>query len=362
MVLERLPDTGDVRSDELRRMRRSLAERPEDLALAIDLATRYIRLGRARSDPRYYGWAQSALANWWEEADPPVPVRVLRAVIRQYRHDFAGALEDLEEVNRRDPRNAQAWLSRSVIHHVLGEHALALQSCRPLSRLVSAPIAAACIAGAAAYAGEAGRSYELLRATLDASRDVASGDEAWALSVLAEIAVALGRDEDALEHVRRAQASGRRSATLLAIQADILLDQGRTEEVVDMLAGETGTDALLLRLAIAEKRAGSSEWEEHAQELEARMAATRARGDDPHYRSEARFQLELREDPARALARAAEGWHRQKEYEDARLLLEAALAAGQPDAAMPVVERLEADGTEHARLRPLVERVRAALQ
>ena len=64
--------------------------------------------------------------------------------------------------------------------------------------------------------------------------------------------------------------------------ADFLLDAGRHAEVVALLDGDTRNDALLLRLAQAEKAlsATSERFRLHAGWLADRFAAARRRGDD----------------------------------------------------------------------------------
>jgi hypothetical protein len=63
-------------------------------------------------------------------------------------------------------------------------------------------------------------------------------------------------------------------------------------------------------------------------ELAARFDATRRRGDTVHRREEARYALEVENDPARALGLARANFAVQKEPADARLLADAARAAG----------------------------------
>ena len=113
-VLERLPLAAtDPVVRELQGLRRQLVAQPDDLDLALQVARRNIEIGRSEADPRYYGYAQAALAPWWEQMPPPSEVLLLRAVLRQNRHDFAGALTDLQQVLVVRPRHAQAL---SLIH------------------------------------------------------------------------------------------------------------------------------------------------------------------------------------------------------------------------------------------------------
>jgi hypothetical protein len=105
LVLDRMPAAGDDLTRQLRDRRAALARNPDNLELALSLAAGYVRLGRREADPRYDGYAQAALAPWWNLAAPPIPVLLLRATLAQRRHDFAGALADLERVLAQAPRH-----------------------------------------------------------------------------------------------------------------------------------------------------------------------------------------------------------------------------------------------------------------
>ncbi len=61
----------------------------------------------------------------------------------------------------------------------------------------------------------------------------------------------------------------------------------------------------------------------------------------------------------RALQLARENWAEQREPADARVLLEAALAAGEPAAAAPVQAWLADSGLESVALRALAARLKA---
>ncbi len=359
-VLERLPAPRDAGTRDLRRLRAELDEDPSNLELALRLARRYIEVSRAESDPRYQGYAQAALSPWWDLRDPPTDVLVLRATLRQSRHDFDGALADLSAVLAAEPRNAQAWLTRAVILQVQGRYAEAVASCSQLSRLASPLVTAACVADAASRNGHAAESYELLRGALDQAPDADAGVRLWALTILAELAERRGDPRAAERHFRQALALDLRDGYLLGAYTDFLLDRGRAAEVRDLLADEVRADGLLLRLALAEQRLDDPDLAEHVAMLRARFDASRMRGDALHRREEARFALHLLGEPERALRLAKENWRVQREPWDARLVLEAALAAGAAAAAAPVVEWLEEVRLEDVRIGPLIRRLEAA--
>ncbi|MDQ2694168.1 MAG: hypothetical protein M3Z21_02095, partial [Pseudomonadota bacterium] len=74
-------------------------------------------------------------------------------------------------------------------------------------------------------------------------------------------------------------------------------------------------------------------------------------------RDQARAALHLLRRPDEALDLALRNWAVQREPWDARLVLEAALAAGNPAAAGPVLEWLKETGLEDARLAALMQRI-----
>lgn len=360
-VLEQLPvSLLDPRLRELAALRAALRQHADDVGLASRLAARYIEEGRRASDPRFYGYAQGALAPWWQTAEPPTPVLVLRATIRQHDHDFPGALADLASALRADPDNAQAWLTQAVVQQVRGEYAAARDSCLAVLQLAHPLVAVTCLSSVDSLHGAAAKSYDRLSRALVQHPADNEAERRWALTTLAEIAARRGEPERAEAHYRAALSLEGRDDYLLGSYADFLLDQGRAAAVRELLADATRVDALLLRLALADKALQTAALAANVQALHDRFAAARLRGDTVHRREEARFALELVGDPARALQLARDNWDVQREPWDARILLEAALASGDSAAAKPAVEFLNRVGLEDVTLAALAKRLQQA--
>ncbi|MEM7586659.1 MAG: hypothetical protein AAF560_24940 [Acidobacteriota bacterium] len=357
-VLERLP-TGlsqDPQLRDLRQLRDRLTQDPDNLELALEIARSYISLARAEGDPRYQGYAQAALAPWWQEPQAPAEVLMLRATIRQNGHDFEAALQDLERLLRARPHDSQAWLTRAVILQVQGRFAEAYESCWPLQRS-NRLLATACLAGAAGSSGHAASSYDMLQRALAKSPHAAYEDQLWALTSLADLALRLGRHEAAEAHFEAALALEVRDIYLLSAYADFLLDRDRPQEVLDLLADEVRSDALLLRLTLAESRLGSAMLGQHVTLLADRFAQSRRRGDTLHLGAESRFLLHLRGAPAEALQLARQNWRLQREPVDARRVLEAALAARDRAGAQTVIAWLDETRLEDVRLAELAHQI-----
>lgn len=357
-IIERLPAVVNATLSGLAPWRERLQAAPQDPVAATELARRYVELGRAEADPRYYGYAEAALQPWWDLPQPPPAVWILRATLRQARHQFELALQDLEGLLRLESRNAQAWLTRAVILQVRGEYAEARRSCARLLRLAEPLVVAACTGSVLGLQGQGEAASQLLQQALQGSPQANVQLRLWALTVLAELAARRADDRAAERHFREAFALGVRDSYLLGAYADWLLDRGRDEEVRRLLRDETRTDGLLLRLALAERRLGAAGYGGHVADLQARFDASRRRGDDLHLREWARVNLELLDRAEAALALAQRNWAVQREPWDARLVLEAALAAGKPEAAGPVLEWLAQTGLEDVYLAQLSGRLK----
>jgi tetratricopeptide (TPR) repeat protein len=357
-VLERLPVASGGPGGELGVQRAALARRPDDLRLAWPVARAYVELGRREADPRYDGYAQAALAPWWDLEEPPAPVLILRATLHQRRHDFPQALADLDRVPTGSSFHPQALLTKATILGVQGKADQALLACEELAGGVDRVVAAACAAGAKGLGGKAREGYELLGHALEAAPDMEPENRGWALTLLAELAMQLGERERAERHFGEALTLGARDPYLLGAYADFLLGEDRAAEIIPLLAEKTRIDPLLLRLALAERALGHPDLERHVAMLEARFAAARRRGDAVHLREAARFALHLQDRPDGALEMALANFEVQREPWDARLVLEAALAASRPAAAAPVLEWLGQSGLEDARIEPLMRRLR----
>jgi len=76
-----------------------------------------------------------------------------------------------------------------------------------------------------------------------------------------------------------------------------------------------------------------------------------------HEQEESRFALHVLDDPARALKLAVSNWQVQRETRDARVVLEAALATRDRDAAQPVLGWIRESGIEDVTLRNLVHQL-----
>jgi hypothetical protein len=143
-----------------------------------------------------------------------------------------------------------------------------------------------------------------------------------------------------------------------AAYADLLLDHDRLRDVRDLLGTDPSqADATLLRPRLRparsamESRCSPAIW--------SNASPRRASGDRTHLREQARFALEVEQDAARALDLAQRNFSVQREPADARVLLEAALAADDVHATQPVLDWFRETGIDVPRLQSLAQQARA---
>ncbi len=353
LVLERLPQRSSAQSRELARLRAAATAAPADFDAAVALADAYYAVARADGDPRYLGYAQAALARWWRDADAPTPVLVSRATILQSNHEFDRALADLDRALAREPRNGRALLVRATVRTVQGRFAEARADCPRLYGIAPELYVFACVAAIDSVNGQAAAASAMLARGLAALPAGDAGGRAFGESLAAEIAHRRD-DAQAERHFRAALAADPRDLYTLGAYSDWLLDHGRASDVPRLVQDDTRVDALLLRLALAQRALGAPEATASIATLRARFAASRARGDTVHRREEARFALWLDDDPRRALELARANWNVQREPADLRILAEAAVAARDADAMRTVRDWIAQTGLEYAAVAALV--------
>jgi predicted Zn-dependent protease len=236
---------------------------------------------------------------------------------------------------------------------VQADYASAARECAALADRASALAATGCSAFVEATTGNTESAYQRLAESLRRQPDASDMVRLWTLTRLAEMASRLGQAAAAERHFRDALALRITDNFLLAACADFLLEQGRAAEVVDLLKDHQRSDTLLLRLAVAERQLKLPAAKQHEQALAERFAAAALRGERLHLSEGAQFLLDVKQQPKAALAAAVENWKAQREPRDAKVLLEAAVAAGDPQAAAPALRWLEETRFESEHLRRL---------
>jgi Tfp pilus assembly protein PilF len=339
--LQEVPSAADPKVAQMRSLRARLDAAPQSLDAAIRLADSYIDYSRQIGDAHYAGYAEAVIGPWLAGAAPPAGVLLTEATILQYRHQFDAARELLQATLKLDARNAQAWLTLATLDMVQGRYGTARKDCAQVMNTAGLELGGACLGNVLSYTGQARQSLALLRQSALSGDRVSATYQAWIDGLIAEAAERLGDWPLAEAHYRSALQRLPQDNFLLVAYADFLLDRGRPGDVLPLLADHAQSDTAFLRLALAQAALRSPDAPRYAWMMAARFEALRQRGSDYFGREEARFALQLQRDPETALDMAKRNWAVQRAPWDARVLLEAALAAHQPRAADAVVVFIE---------------------
>ena len=316
--------------------------------VAIPLAQFYIQQSRLSGDLRFLGYAEAVLAPWMKQSPPNPDVLVLQATLQQSRHEFSASLATLDQTLLVRPADAQALLIRATVLRVLGRYAEAGAACGQFSRLVEPRLAALCIQGLRGLNGHLESAYSSLSQL--STQGWLSSEKSWLYSELGEMAVRLGRNEEAERWFQHDLDLAPTDFYARAAYADLLLRQGRPRDALSLLRGQESYEPLLLRIAIAQRQLHDAALEQSSTRLRAAFTAELQRGEAVHRREQARFLLEVEDQPDLSLAAALENWRVQHEPDDVLVLVQAANAAGKPEAAAPAISFVQAQGQSDIRV------------
>lgn len=352
-VIEVLPAAVGSRAEE-RRLRQQLAQNPRSEQVAVLLARRYLERARSDGDPRYAGQALAALRAWADPIEAPDQVLLLQATVQQFVHEFEPAAANLERLVNRQPGLAQAWLTLATVRRVQGRYALSDQACEGLAKTGESLYAAACRAENDSLQGRHGRARETLAAQSIHHRN-SRAVQNWLLTTSAENEVRAGAPGEAEKQYRRALSASQDPYTALSF-ADFLLHRRQWTQVLEVLAAQPRSDAVLLRRAIAGVQSGSAQGSLDAKEMRERMllAGQRPQARVAHARERAMFALWIDKSPREALELARENVRHQREPLDLLVLVEAALASRDADAVRAAGELARSMGLRDKRIDALL--------
>ena len=344
MVLAELPVGARHESATARSLTRSR------LDVALPLAQFYVSRSRAGGDLRYLGYAEAMLQPWLQQSPVPPEVLVLEATILQSRHAFGPALQQLDTALQLQPDNAQAWLTRATVQRVLGRYDEAMASCAQLASRADAGITSLCQQSIAGLSGNLRPAYTVLVAL--AQQQLAIEARAWRCSELGEMAERLGDDEAAEHWFTEGLQLAPEDFYMRAARADLLLRHHRAAETLKLLAGYESMEPMLLRIVIAQQMLGDNRSTQDRALLSSAFEIEQQRGEAVHRREQARFLLDVEQQPATALAAAQENWRVQREPDDVLILLRSAQAAHSAQAAAPALQFIREQRLEDVRLDP----------
>lgn len=360
-VLQQVPADSDPTVRDMKSLRKALDADPTRFAAADRLARAYIDFGRELGDAHYAGYAEAVLAPWLVK--PPVPTMALvdEATILQYRHQFPEARAQLKLALAQEANNAQAWLTLATLDMVQGDYPSATHDCSQVAASGGFVLGIACVGNLRSYLGQAQQSLTMLTQIAGDAPSLTAPFKAWVQGLLAETAERLGDWSQAEDHYRKALALTPKDNFLLVAYADFLLDRNRPEEVLTLLRESSQSDTAFLRLALAKAALHSPDLAQYTWMMGARFEALAQRGSDYFGREQVRFALYLQHNAPLALDLAQRNWQVQRAPWDARVYLEAAAAAHQPQAASAVLAFVRDTKLQDPVIEPLARQLQAQM-
>lgn len=334
-VIEALPGANGSRRDD-RRLRQQWSTQPDNAALAVALAKRYLERARQFGDPRFAGQAFAALQAWPDATSAPDEVLLMLATLQQYVHEFDAAAANLERLVHRRPGAVQAWAILATVRRVQGRLDASQQACAGLDAAGAPFHSRACAAENSGLRGEFEAARGIFR-TLLATPGVAAATRNWLFTSLAELEARAGNAAAAEAAYRMALQATPDGYTLLAL-VDHLLHQWRAAEALALLKDQARSDAVLLRLAIAGTRSNTAAGRSDARELRERFEQANLRPLERgrHEREQAMFALWVEAQPQRSLELARHNVRAQREPADLLVFAQAAHALGSREALLEI--------------------------
>jgi hypothetical protein len=207
------------------------------------------------------------------------------------------------------------------------------------------------------HRGAAGGAYRKLLSMRDRADDMDPRQRREIELTLADISMRLGDDEKARQHYDQALSATDADAYTLLTFADFLLEQHEYGQVIALFERHPEYADLLLRAALASRVTKAANARQLSQRLREQYAAHQRRGDFVPTRDYARFLLDVEDKASAALDAALFNWNSQREPADALIVVRAAIAAGKPAAAAPIVTFVRERGLEDVRLARLLAQI-----
>lgn len=309
---------------------------PQEL---LQQANRYLIKASLPGQAGLYGFAEATLKPLVNKQTVDTEVLLAWARLQQHQHAFSAALAALDEVLQQDPSNISGNLLAARIYLIQQNYDGARKACMRLLGSADLFTTSACALEVASYNGELEASYKQLAQLVD--RQGLPDDERapWATQMLADMATRLGKSKAAAQWLDQ-QLTGA-DVSYLAQWADAQLAIDAPKRVLAHLqpiveAAPAMDDALLLRLAKAEKTLGGSHWQPLLAE---RVKLREMRQDTQHASELADYYLHIDPKPEKALYWARLNWQSAREPADEQLLREA--------------EKMTRDGKSRAVTRPI---------
>lgn len=304
----------------------------QDAATIVALANAYLAQAALPGQSRLYGLAQAALKPLIEKSliennTTDKNLWLAWAQVQQHQHNFVIAQQALENVLQQDPANINANLLAARIYVIQENPLAARNACLKLLGSADLFTVTACSLEANTYLnpGDLGSSYQQLKQLINSQGLPSDERGTWVIQMLADMAM---RNKDpAAAASWLEQRLQNASVNYLSQWADAQLALNNAAQVIQHLAKVINNapemdDALLLRLALAEKKINSIDnvWQN---KLTERVVLREQRQDNLHANEMTVYYLDIKPNPVKALYWAKINIVSAREAHDKELLARA---------------------------------------
>ena len=334
LAVQGLP--GNSGLQELQTLRERLQMQPDNVELASQFAEQALKTFRTNGEPRYLGYARSAITTWWDDTSPPEEIWLLRGRILQTNHEFIAAAKDLSRFIKQHHGNTEALLLLADAYRRSGNINLAKHSCLNLAVNGNSLLAKLCAIEVRLSLGEYKMALKHSELLISEVKALPKNERDWAYAVLAEIATANEKHEIAIEYYELTEISAESNLVTKLNYADSLIALERYSEAKVLFENNSSSVAVLQRLARIEKgeqkNSASLKIPKHnlSNELFKRLHDPVLDADD-YLREKAIYYSYLDLKPQKALHFARLNWKSQKAWEDTELLLLTSKAVGEKE-------------------------------
>jgi thioredoxin-like negative regulator of GroEL len=298
----------------------------QDPIKALATAQAYLQHAMQPGQSNLYGQAQAVLAPIMANNPSSSDLWLTWAQVLQHQHQFTQAQQALERVLVREPHQVSANLLAARLALIRGNVPLAKRQCLSLLGHGDLITISACSLEAASYANAQALQASYTQLAQMTSTGLGDDPEGfWIHQILADMALRLGDAQAALGWLTPMPAQA--SVSQWSQWADAQLALQREQDLLQTLGAlvrnvSDQDDALLVRLALAEKRlaTGDTQWQ---QLISAKIRLREARGDTQHAADLCLFYLDIQPDAQKALAWAEQNYQQAQEPADQKLLARA---------------------------------------
>lgn len=269
---------------------------------------------------RLQGMLKTRLATLYKQ-NPTPQVGYLYARVLQKEHLFNEAINVANQVLAIEPNHSNSHLLLANIYMTKGRFIEAKQQCVALIGLVSITTTSTCVLDVQSQHDDLLQSYQSLK-KITQNKDISLATT----HVLSEMSYRLNNYDAAFAYIQDIDLR-KAPVSLIVLWADIQLELNNDQQLLDTL-GELLTDnnnledAILLRLAIAEKKLNNSDkkWQTM---MKSRVDLRELRQDTFHASDLAKYYIAVQPNGQKALYWANINWQQAKMSADEQLIIQA---------------------------------------